>query len=59
MTKYSNIHSCNKKIPSCNIAFLNKVYLHFVRGEFVCSIQVNILFDLFALFFLSICVFFV
>ena len=51
MTKYSKIHSCNKQIPSCNIIFLNKVELYFVRNEFVYSIQVNILFDLFALMF--------
>ena len=51
MTKYSKIHSCNKQIPSRNIIFLNKVELHFVRSEFVYSIQVNILFDLFALMF--------
>ena len=51
MTKYNKIHYCNKHIPSCNIIFLNKVELHFVRSEFVYSIQVNILFDLFALMF--------
>ena len=51
MTKYSKIHSCNKQIPSCNIIFLNKVELHFVRSECVCSIQANIIFDLFALMF--------
>ena len=51
MVNYSKIHSCNKPIPSCNIIFLNKVELHFVRSEFVYSILVNILFDLFALMF--------
>ena len=51
MTKYSKIHSCNKQIPSCNIIFFNKVELHFVRSGFVYSIQVIILFDLFALMF--------
>ena len=51
MTKYSKIHPCNKQIPSCNIVFFNKVELHFVRSEFVYSIQVIILFDLFALMF--------
>ena len=51
MTKYSKLHSCNKQIPSCNIIFFNKVELHFVRSEFVHSIQVIILFDLFALMF--------
>ena len=51
MTKYSKIHSCNKQIPSRNIIFLNKAELHFVRSEFVCSIQVSILFDIFALMF--------
>ena len=49
MTKYSIIHPCNKQIPSCNIIFSNKVELHFVRNEFVYSIQVNMLFDIFAL----------
>ena len=49
MTKYSKIHFCNKQIPSCKIIFLDKVELHFVRCEFVFSIQVNILFDVFAL----------
>ena len=51
MTKFSKIHSCNKQIPSCSIIFLNKAELHFVRSEFVSSIQVNILFDIFALMF--------
>ena len=48
MTKYCKIHSCNKQIHSCNIIFFNKVELHFVRSEYVYSIQVIILFDLFA-----------
>ena len=51
MTKYSKIHSCNKEIPSCNIIILYKVELHFVTSEFVYSIQVIILFDLFTLMF--------
>ena len=51
MTKYSKIHSCNNQIPSCNIIFFNKVELHFVRSEFVYSIQIIILLDLFALMF--------
>ena len=51
MTKYSKIHSYNKQIPSCNIIFFNKVEFHFVRSKFVYSIQVIILFDLFALMF--------
>ena len=51
MTKYYKIHSCNKQFPSCNIIFFNKVELQFVRREFVYSIQVIILFDLFALMF--------
>ena len=49
MTKYSKIHYCNKQIHSCNILFLNTVELHFTRSKFVYLIQVNILFDLFAL----------
>ena len=49
MTKYGKSHPCNKQIPSCNIIFSNKVELHFVRSEFVYSIQVNMLFDIFAL----------
>ena len=51
MTNQSKIHSCNKQIPSCNIIFFNKVELQFARSEFVYSIQLIILFDLFALMF--------
>ena len=50
MTKYSIIHSCSKRIPSCNIIFLNKVELHFTVEVVIssskhinCFICVNVL----------------
>ena len=49
MTKYIKIHPCNKHIPSCNIYFWTK--LNYILLEVNLFIQVNILFDLFALMF--------